>query len=62
MIAAGQSSTVEGATGGINLIPQIGHVQYIQDTEDGQIIHYQLHDQYGQILQQDPGQQVSSKY
>ena len=64
VIATGQSSTVEGAganTGGINLIPQIGQVQYIQDTEDGQIIHYQLHDQYGQILQQDPGQQVALK-
>ena len=45
-----------GAGGGLNLIPQIGQVQYIQDTENGQIIHYQLHDQYGQILQQDPGQ------
>ena len=61
MIATGQSSAVEGvglvgAGGGLNLIPQIGQVQYIQDTEDGQIIHYQLHDQYGQILQQDPGQ------
>ena len=29
---------------------------FLQDTENGQIIHYQLHDQYGQILQQDPGQ------
>lgn len=61
VIATGQSSTVDGSganTGGINLMPQIGQVQYIQDTEDGQIIHYQLHDQYGQILQQDPGQQV----
>ena len=61
MIATGQSSAVEGvglvgSGGGLNLIPQIGQVQYIQDTEDGQIIHYQLHDQYGQILQQDPGQ------
>ena len=61
MISTGQPSTVEGVGlvgpgGGLNLIPQIGQVQYIQDTEDGQIIHYQLHDQYGQILQQDPGQ------
>jgi hypothetical protein len=61
VISTGQTSTVEGvglvgAGGGLNLIPQIGQVQYIQDTEDGQIIHYQLHDQYGQILQQDPGQ------
>ena len=61
MIATGQSTNVEGvglvgAGGGLNIIPQIGQVQYIQDTENGQIIHYQLHDQYGQILQQDPGQ------
>ena len=41
---------------GLNLMPQIGQVQYIQETENGQIIHYQLHDQYGQILQQDQGQ------
>ena len=61
VIATGQSTNVEGAGlvgagGGLNIIPQIGQVQYIQDTENGQIIHYQLHDQYGQILQQDPGQ------
>ena len=31
-------------------------MQYIQDTENGQIIHYQLSDQYGQILQHDPSQ------
>ena len=53
---------ISGGTGGISLVPQIGQVQYIQDTEDGQIIHYQLHDQYGQILQQDPGHQVSDAH
>ena len=59
VIATGQSSNVEGlvgAGGGLNLIPQLGQVQYIQDTENGQIIHYQLSDQYGQILQHDPSQ------
>ena len=61
VIATGQSANMDGVGlvgtgGGLNLIPQIGQVQYIQDTENGQIIHYQLHDQYGQILQQDPGQ------
>ena len=50
------------AEGGLNLIPQIGQVQYIQDTENGQIIHYQLHDQYEQILQQDPGQTQVNKF
>ena len=64
VIATGQSGNVEGLVGtggGLNLIPQIGQVQYIQDTENGQIIHYQLSDQYGQILQHDPGQtQVDS--
>ena len=50
------------AGGGLNLIPQIGQVQYIQDTENGQIIHYQLHDQYEQILQQDPGQTQVNKF
>ena len=59
VIATGQSGNVEGLVGagaGLNLIPQIGQVQYIQDTENGQIIHYQLSDQYGQILQHDPSQ------
>ena len=53
------SSNMEGVGlvgAGLNLMPQIGQVQYIQETENGQIIHYQLHDQYGQILQQDQGQ------
>ena len=53
------SSNMEGVGlvgAGLNLMPQIGQVQYIQETENGQIMHYQLHDQYGQILQQDQGQ------